>query len=85
MSKFLYPGCEICLVRTCCQNVCEKYRQHVEETENIIIEMGELSLEDAESAINTTKYIDMRSLKIGEKEYEFSFNYAVKGLKYKEK
>ena len=51
MRTYSYPGCESCLVRMCCRNVCGNYREHILKETNLTIMAPILTLEDAEPAV----------------------------------
>ena len=52
MQIFSYRGCQSCLVKACCQNVCDEYRWHLYKTREILITKDPIiSLEDAESLV----------------------------------
>ena len=54
MQIFSYPGCRKCLVNSCCQNVCEEYREHIYETRGCEVIIDTISLRDCEEAIGST-------------------------------
>ena len=51
MQIYSYPGCDTCLVKMCCHNVCGDYRQHVRKETGLTIMAPVLKLEDAEPAV----------------------------------
>ncbi len=73
MEKSSYEGCQNCLVRACCQNVCKEYRQHVRETKSFDIMIDPLSLKESE---------EMIAISYTESEWEFKtddgINYSIK-------
>ena len=53
MQIFSYPGCQKCLVKMCCQNVCQDYRDHVHETYDFVIKIDKIPLREVERFIAT--------------------------------
>jgi len=66
MQIFSYPGCQTCLVKMCCQNVCKEYRQHVFETKDINILIDKLSLKKAENIVAMGHTETVLSFKTGD-------------------
>ena len=53
MKIYLYEGCQTCVVRACCSNVCEKYRQRIREIRHINIMINPVSLDLCERIIGS--------------------------------
>lgn len=51
MQIFSYPGCQKCLVKMCCHNVCKDYRQHISETRDFAIMIDVIPLKSCEEAL----------------------------------
>jgi len=51
MQIFSFSKCQTCLVKMCCQNVCEEYREHIFETRGCEIIIDPFSLRECERAI----------------------------------
>ena len=54
MQIFSYHGCQKCLVKACCQNVCDAYRQHVSEVYDLTINIDEIPLRECEEFVATS-------------------------------
>lgn len=51
MQIFSYPGCQKCLVKACCYNVCKDYREHLYETRGCEVLIDTISLRECEEAV----------------------------------
>lgn len=80
MQIFSYPGCQTCLVKVCCQCICEEYKQHIYKTRDIKIETENLSLEEAETSIAVGHSKTSTTFTVGDKEYIIEMNVRVDGI-----
>ena len=72
---FSYPGCQNCLVKMCCRNVCKDYREHIFKTRGTEILIDTLSLKECEEAV--FKCIDRNEpieLRVGDKQIRVSID-----------
>ena len=53
MQIFSYPGCQKCLVKPCCKNVCEEYRENLYETRGCEVLIDTISLRECEEAVGS--------------------------------
>jgi hypothetical protein len=51
MQIFSYSECQTCLVKMCCQNVCEGYRQYIYKTRGIRVIADMIDLQKCEGAV----------------------------------
>jgi len=73
--KYSYPGCQKCLVKMCCHNICKEYRDHIYETYGCEIIKEVLSLEDCEEAITDGMFKERpKVIRIGDKEIKVSID-----------
>ncbi len=81
MQTFSYEGCQNCLVKACCQNVCKEYREHVYETKNLAITIKTLSLKEAEEVIAVSYTESEWEFKTDdETSYSIKLNVGIKGI-----
>ena len=69
MQIFTYKGCQTCLVKSSCRNVCREYRNHVFDTRGIDMKLNPLPLDRAETIVAMHLATDSHTLKVNEKEY----------------
>ena len=75
MRTYTYPGCDTCLVRMCCHNVCGDYRRHIRKETGLTILHPILTLEDAEAAISLAleREEPAEVIKMGREKFKISY------------
>jgi hypothetical protein len=75
MQIFSFPKCQTCLVKMCCQNVCEEYREHIFKTRGCEVLIDTLSLKECEEAIGSNMEREGPiELKVGDNQIRVSIN-----------
>jgi len=58
MQIFSYKGCQKCLVKSCCQKICQEYKDHILNKSGINISAKDISLQSAEAFVAMNLFIE---------------------------
>lgn len=78
MQIFSYSGCQKCLVKACCRNVCKEYRDHLYKTRGCEVLIDKITLQECEQVVVSCIGQGDIDLRVGDKKIVVSID--VRGI-----